>query len=42
MNQLSYKVSKNKFEKKYIKLNRNIRLDIKETLNLFKNLKVIK
>lgn len=42
MNQLSYKVSKDKFEKKYLKLNRNIRLDIKETLNLFKNLKVIR
>lgn len=42
MNQLSYKVSKKKFEEKYIKLNRNIGLDIKETLNLFKNLKTIK
>ena len=31
-----------KFEVKYIKLNRNIELDIKETHNLFKNLKIIK
>ncbi len=42
MNQLSYKVSKEKFEKWGIKLNNSIKKDIKETLALFKYIGTIK
>ena len=38
MNQLSYHVENKKLKKKGLKLNSKIKLDIKETLNLFKNL----
>ncbi len=38
MNQLSYKVSKIKLEKHGLKLNRKIATDIKDTLNLLKNI----
>ena len=37
MNQLSYKVKKNKITKKGLKLNSKISLDIKNTFNTFKN-----
>ena len=37
MNQLSYKVKKNKITKKGLKLNSKINLDIKNTFNTFKN-----
>ena len=42
MNQLSYKVSKSKFEKIGVKLNTNIKKDIIQTLDLFKNLNTIR
>ena len=38
MNQLSYHVENKKLKKKGLRLNSKIKLDIKETLNLFKNL----
>ena len=38
MNQLSYKVSKEKFEQYGVKLNGSIKKDIKQTLALFKNI----
>ncbi len=41
MNQLSYKVSKEKFEKKGVKLNASIKKDIKQTLDLFKNINTL-
>ena len=42
MNQLSYKVSKEKFEKKAVKLNASIKKDIKQTLDLFKNVNTLR
>ncbi len=42
MNQLSYKVSKTKFERIAVKLNGSIKKDIKQTLNLFKNINYLK
>ena len=37
MNQLSYHVENKKLNKKGLRLNSQIKLDIKETLNLFKS-----
>ena len=42
MNQLSYKVSKIKFEKIGVKLNANIKTDIRQTLDLFKNINALR
>ena len=39
MNQLSYHVDDKKIRNKGLKLNASIKTDIKETLNLFKNIK---
>ena len=38
MNQLSYKVSREKFEKKGFRFKGSIYKDIEDTLNLFKNI----
>jgi len=39
MNQLSYHVDKTKLSKRGVVLNSNLDFEIKDTLNLFKNIK---
>ena len=38
INQLSYKINNKKFKKSFFKSNEDLEIDIKNTINLFKNI----